>query len=262
MDGSVKRGKGVSSVNRQKSSILRAGLVFEMLVVASQAWASGAPTPLSGLHRNQDVLRPRAQANPVLAAAPPSSPAPLAKVPAPTPEAPASDAGSRLPSPPPKVELRTDDLPPPTFTRPSPRPSPDLNSAPASGEATLPPPAAGQSRVSVQLRIRDRIYFPEGRSRIASKYLPTLKRVAALLSRHPRIKKVRVDGYADDAGSNTANLQLAEYRARAVSDYLVKNGVEPARLELHAFGLRDDFVRQPETPEERRRVEFTIVDPP
>ena len=62
-----------------------------------------------------------------------------------------------------------------------------------------------------------------------------LKKVAVVLSQFPE-SKVTVEGYTDSRGGPVANKQLAEARAQAVKDWLVKNGNVPA-ANISAKGL-------------------------
>jgi outer membrane protein OmpA-like peptidoglycan-associated protein len=117
--------------------------------------------------------------------------------------------------------------------------------------------------VKVKLAIREQISFAAGQTRIRSRYLPVLKQLAARLKGSSLIKKVRIDGYADDRGDDAANLRLSEQRAREVMDFLLKNGVEPWRLEPRGHGRPPQWQQESKgEQEENRRVGFTIVDPP
>ena len=49
-------------------------------------------------------------------------------------------------------------------------------------------------------------------------------------------RNVAVVGYTDDVGSGTYNMKLSERRAKAVSDYLVKSGVDKEDIEVRGMG--------------------------
>ena len=71
--------------------------------------------------------------------------------------------------------------------------------------------------------------------------------------------KFSVDGHTDAVGNRDYNLDLSKRRAKAVTDYLVAQGVDPARVEPHGFGF--DKPRPGVAPKAavNRRVEFSRV---
>ncbi|MGH9470595.1 MAG: OmpA family protein [Terriglobia bacterium] len=73
---------------------------------------------------------------------------------------------------------------------------------------------------------------------------------------------ISVFGYTDDVGTQDYNLKLSERRARAVRDYLVKAGLDPAIINTKGFGKSDPRVPgdSPQARAKNRRVEIGIVD--
>ncbi len=67
----------------------------------------------------------------------------------------------------------------------------------------------------------------------------------------------KVDGHTDAVGNRAYNLDLSKRRAQAVTDYLVAQGVDPARVEPQGFGF--DRPRPGTAPRAaiNRRVEFS-----
>jgi outer membrane protein OmpA-like peptidoglycan-associated protein len=57
----------------------------------------------------------------------------------------------------------------------------------------------------------------------------------AWLKAHPE-RKVRIDGHADDPGTDEYNLALGDKRANSVLTYMVGRGIEPSRLSTISFG--------------------------
>ena len=47
---------------------------------------------------------------------------------------------------------------------------------------------------------------------------------------------VVVEGHTDSVGSDAYNRKLSERRAKAVRDYLVREGIESSRLTTHGYG--------------------------
>jgi outer membrane protein OmpA-like peptidoglycan-associated protein len=76
-----------------------------------------------------------------------------------------------------------------------------------------------------------------------------LEGLAQVLKQHPP-REVIVEGYTDGPGSEEVNRLIAEMRAAAVKDVLVKQGVEPKRIVTRGFGQADE-----------RRVQISIVQP-
>lgn len=76
-----------------------------------------------------------------------------------------------------------------------------------------------------------------------------LERLAQVLKQHPP-QQVVVEGYIGNPGSAEVNRMMAEMRAAAVKDVLVKHGVQAARIATRGFGQADE-----------RRVQISIVQP-
>jgi peptidoglycan-associated lipoprotein len=51
----------------------------------------------------------------------------------------------------------------------------------------------------------------------------------------------QIEGHCDERGSAEYNLALGDRRARAVKDYLVSLGVDPARLSTISYGEERPF---------------------
>lgn len=71
-----------------------------------------------------------------------------------------------------------------------------------------------------------------------------------------------VFGYTDDVGSAEYNQQLSLKRAKAVADYLIKAGVEPAIINVKGYGKTSPLVEGTagEQRAENRRVEIALTD--
>ncbi len=74
-------------------------------------------------------------------------------------------------------------------------------------------------------------------------------------------KVIEVGGHTDSKGSDNYNLKLSQRRATSVYDFLIANGINPARLQAHGYGERMPIASN-STDEGRqinRRVEFKII---
>jgi len=71
---------------------------------------------------------------------------------------------------------------------------------------------------------------------------------------------VDLDGHTDSIGTERYNQGLSERRARAVRDYLVKKGINPARITTRGFGetkpIADNKTRDGRA--KNRRVEIRV----
>jgi peptidoglycan-associated lipoprotein len=81
----------------------------------------------------------------------------------------------------------------------------------------------------------DPIYFDFDSSNIADNARGTLQKVGDYLMKHPG-SMVTVSGNTDDRGTTEYNLALGDQRAKAARDYLVRMGVDPARIKTISYG--------------------------
>lgn len=79
------------------------------------------------------------------------------------------------------------------------------------------------------------IVFETGSSTLPEQYHPVLDRVGSVIRANPGLV-VLVGGHTDPAGSASANRRLAQARAQAVIDYLIAQGIGPARLAVISYG--------------------------
>lgn len=86
-----------------------------------------------------------------------------------------------------------------------------------------------------------------------------LDNLAVMLKRFPN-KKVVVEGHTDNVGDSKLNLKLSDERASAVVEYLIKKGIESARLTWKGCGDMRPFTMDNtiEGHAKNRRVEFII----
>ena len=79
------------------------------------------------------------------------------------------------------------------------------------------------------------IFFATGSAKLLAKSNVALNNVAAILKANPDYK-VDINGYTDNQGNADKNRALSEARANAVSDYLIKQGIDASRLSAAGFG--------------------------
>lgn len=73
-------------------------------------------------------------------------------------------------------------------------------------------------------------------------------------------RRVVIEGYADERGTNEYNLALGERRAQAAKRYLVASGIEERRLRAMSYGEERPFCREREEScwRENRRGHFVV----
>ncbi len=119
------------------------------------------------------------------------------------------------------------------------------------------------ARVEEPLMVRARIHFDFNKADIKKEYIPLLKEVARVLKENPNIN-LRIEGYTDDIGTKAYNQRLALRRAIAVKNFLVKEGINPERIQVVGFG-KERYIAENTTPIGRltnRRAEFIVIQVP
>ncbi|MCD6496704.1 MAG: OmpA family protein [Deltaproteobacteria bacterium] len=112
-----------------------------------------------------------------------------------------------------------------------------------------------------KLRIRRRVHFATGKASIRPDSEELLNQIAAVLNEHSEILLIRVEGHTDNRGRRAYNMRLSQRRAESVRDYLIAQGVDPARLEAKGYGPTRPVAPNFSARNRRRnrRVEFRIM---
>ncbi|WP_239470653.1 OmpA family protein [Archangium violaceum] len=113
-----------------------------------------------------------------------------------------------------------------------------------------------------RLEPRQPLRFRMGQAAFEPRGAALLQHVVDALVRRPQ-RRLRIEGHSDNMeAAESERPQLSEARARAVVEWLVKAGVDPARIESAGFG--DTRPKAPNlTPRGRelnRRVEFIVLE--
>ena len=103
--------------------------------------------------------------------------------------------------------------------------------------------------------------FDFDRAELSQKNRELLSRIAGILL----VSKgygLSVFGYTDDVGTAEYNQQLSLRRAKAVQDYLIQAGLDPAIMNLKGFGKTSPLVSgtSAEARARNRRVEIALTD--
>lgn len=116
--------------------------------------------------------------------------------------------------------------------------------------------------VAGEVKIMERIEFDTGKATIRPESDGILKAVAEILTKHSELKKIQVQGHTDNKGNKALNKTLSQKRSESVKKWLVKAGIDAARLESKGFG-QDEPVDTNDTDSGRqnnRRVQFIILE--
>jgi outer membrane protein OmpA-like peptidoglycan-associated protein len=105
----------------------------------------------------------------------------------------------------------------------------------------------------------DRVLFDTNRARVRHAARPVLAAIVQLFLGHPEWMTMRIEGHADEHGTEEFNRELSLRRARAVREVLVELGVPRERMEVEGYG---ESRPRSTVDTENRRVEFVMVEAP
>jgi outer membrane protein OmpA-like peptidoglycan-associated protein len=107
------------------------------------------------------------------------------------------------------------------------------------------------------------IYFDFDKTELLPESADELNRLSGYMEIHPEYDVV-ITGHTDNFGTETYNLNLSNNRAKAVADYLQKNGINRQRITYSGAGSSEP-VADNNTAQGRginRRVEFELRNRP
>jgi peptidoglycan-associated lipoprotein len=162
-------------------------------------------------------------------------------------------ACTKAPPPPPP------EPPPPAFEAPVTPPAVVETPAPVA-PVTVVVDTLPAYRERIQIRIGNTfrtIYFAFDQASLSDEGKATADGIGQLMKDAPEIT-VRIEGHADERGTNEYNLALGERRAQAVQQYLVSYGVEVSRISVLSYGEEKPAVEGGDESSwsKNRRAEF------
>ena len=136
-------------------------------------------------------------------------------------------------------------------------PYPGLASLTAADPACVPPPATVTLDTT---KITGPIYFDFDKSTIRPDAAATLDSKLPWLTANPGMR-IRIEGNADERGSDEYNLALGQRRAAAAKKYLVEHGVDASRFDLVSYGEERPVCtdHNEDCWQRNRRDDFVIV---
>ena len=105
------------------------------------------------------------------------------------------------------------------------------------------------------------VRFALNSAKLRRQDMPVLRKVARALKKHPSLR-VKLRGHADESGPEEYNLKLSRRRARAVHNYLLRQGVKASRIQVEALGETEPLSTEQDrnSQAKNRRVEFKVSD--
>ena len=104
------------------------------------------------------------------------------------------------------------------------------------------------------------VFFETGLSTLKKESFPALNELVDALKSKPGLV-IEIAGHTDNVGTPEANMKLSADRANAVRDYLVKQGIAPARVVAKGYGETQPVAGNdtPEGRQQNRRTEVRII---
>lgn len=148
---------------------------------------------------------------------------------------------------------QVEDTPPPAPEMPARAPAP----APVTTPVVVDPIPAPDTR---RATLEERIHFPLDRADLTPEARTTLAAKVEIL-RSSRGLTLRIDGHADERGSDEYNLALSKHRAAEAKRFMMGQGIEAARLETVGYGEEQplDPANSEAAWEMNRRADFQVT---
>ena len=144
---------------------------------------------------------------------------------------------------------------------PQPAPVPAPAPAPVPIPVPLPPPAPVKPPAPAPVVVPPLadIFFDFDKSEIRSDAAAQLETDANWMKANPT-KSIILEAHSDSKGSSEYNIALGQRRATSAKNYLVKLGINPARLKAVSYGKDKPVVAgtSDEVRAQNRRVRFVV----
>lgn len=108
--------------------------------------------------------------------------------------------------------------------------------------------------------VLNNIFFDSGESSLRDESIPELERAIDFMQTYPDVR-IEISGHTDNVGSYQLNERLSKARAKAVTQYLTDNGIDPGRLEAKGYSSSEPIAsnKTSEGRQKNRRVEFKVI---
>lgn len=111
---------------------------------------------------------------------------------------------------------------------------------------------------------RSTIYWPSGARQLSMESMKLLDDIVLYSKADSSVVGFEVDSFTDTAGEQRENLLLSEERAFLVTNYLIRQGIDPETIATRAHGEREEFLvvnpeRSAADRDRNRRVNVVMV---
>jgi peptidoglycan-associated lipoprotein len=148
-------------------------------------------------------------------------------------------------------------------------PAPRQEPPPPPPQPETPPPAPDRSGIirdslAAVERTRDalvaKVYFDFDRAELRDDQRAVLVSKLPVLKANPSVR-IRIEGNADERGSDEYNMALGMRRAQTARKYLIDNGIDAARMDISSNGEEHGVCQEHDEScwKQNRRDEFVIV---
>jgi outer membrane protein OmpA-like peptidoglycan-associated protein len=112
-----------------------------------------------------------------------------------------------------------------------------------------------------EIRIEEQLRFATDSAELVGESDAVLAAVKRVLEEHPEVR-IRIEGHTDSVGDPAYNDDLSARRAESVKGWLVRNGIDPSRLESVGLGSKEpiDTNDTEAGRAKNRRVVFRILE--
>jgi peptidoglycan-associated lipoprotein len=135
----------------------------------------------------------------------------------------------------------------------------DANDSDAAAAAAAA--ARSKSRAGDREALTTPVYFQFDRSEVTDEGMRLLDQKVDALQRNPSVQ-LRIEGNADDSGSDEYNLALSQRRAAIAHRYFTDRGIDGSRIRIAAYGEERPActaTREEDCRSKNRRDEFVIL---
>ena len=112
----------------------------------------------------------------------------------------------------------------------------------------------------VEEKIGD-IYFDYDKYDIRPTDIPTLKKVASMLQKNPKLRVI-IEGHCDERGTNEYNFALGQKRANSAKQYLIILGVPASKIDIVSYGEEKPLCTEQNELcwQKNRRAHFVFIE--
>jgi len=111
-------------------------------------------------------------------------------------------------------------------------------------------------------KIAKTLYYDHNQTNVSENDKNELEKFVKFYKEHPNTKMIKLNAYGDATGTDEANMEVTQKRAKMVMDYLEKRGIPKDKLKLNPLGKSLKFKNKYSVadPKLNRKVDIEIVE--